>query len=766
MTKTIKTLLLCLILIAGLCISVSSAQTTEVRLIRYAADGVTILNERTVDYKWMESNLPVLGDGSTHYYHQGPIFEGDIWNPAEDTNLRDMGAVKGTDLRDLCELVGGMSEGETVILRASDGMRRTFPYENVYNPESRQGQMGITWYHHEDGYVPEYQTGMRLIFFADTSTNSEGKNVFGVADKRATFPEEYWYFYNGQYPTTTGLSVQFVNEIIINSEAEPTGSIQIDSDPIGASVYLDDQDMGRYTPCTLTDIETGMYTVSVRLEGYEIPDEKWVTVTHKDVEIVHFNLTKIGGNIEITSLPTGAQIFLDDEDTGLITDAVLELVDPGERIITLVKEGYENETITIDVIEDETIYIDAIFIPQSERTKNVTAISSDETEIQRTPVNGVSGDEPDITSQKEGRTDTEDIITEKQIGEQGFFGTIISFFGTLWSSILSIIGFETGTEEEAVINPRIEGEEITIETRKETESDCIEKVNRNRSGGLYIESYPQGREIVLDNRKTVYQTPILLYGIREGLHNIRFEANSKYDATPNQRVWVNADAIMPIRIDTIGHRHLRSITIESTDFDGEQFTVNGMYPSYSMPNTVEVEGDNAWITIQSNGSHYSFSIPNKILSGEVLFIQKEERADAYLLVESVPEGASVFINGYPVPDTTPAIIENLSPGKHRIVVSKPGYLPASDEITILPKTTGSAGTIRTRLTPYESGSLLVNSTPTGQRIYLYERYTGETTPHVFEHMRIGTYEVKIQGPDETISRMMTVIPDRLTECMV
>lgn len=766
MTKRIKTLLFCLILITGICISICSASTTEVRLVRYAADGVTILNERLVDYKWMESNLPVLGDGSTHYFHQGPIFEGDIWNPAEDENLRDMGAVKGTDLRDLCELVGGMSEGETITLRASDGMRRTFPYGNVYNPESRQGPMGITWYHHEDGYVPDYQTGMRLIFFADTSTNPEGKNVFGVSDKRATFPEEYWYFYNGQYPTTTGLSVQFLNEIIINSEAEPTGSIQIDSDPMGASVYLDDQDTGRYTPCTLTDIDTGMYTVSVRLKGYEIPDEKWIIIKHNEVEMLNFNLTKIGGTVEISSTPTGAQIFLDDENTDLLTDAVLELVDPGKRTITLVKEGYENETFIIDIIEDETIFIDAIFIPRSERAKNATNITSNETAIQKPPITDISGDEPDITSQKGGFQETKDSIDEEQIEDQGFFGSIISFFGTLWSSLLSIIGFETGTEEKTVTNPQVEGEEITIETEKETESDHLEKVNQNRSGGLYIESYPQGREIVLDNRKTVYQTPIVLYGIREGLHNIRFEANSKYDATPNQRIWVNADAIMPIRIDTIGHRHLRSITIESNDFAGDQFTVNGMYPLHTLPETVELEGDGGWITIHCDNAYYSISIPDRIRDSETFTIQMDECAEANLLIESDPRGASVFINGFPVEGETPAIIENLSPGKHRIVVSKTGYLPASDEITIRPKTTGSAGTIRTSLTPYESGSLSINSTPTGQRIYLYERYTGETTPHVFEHMRIGTYEVKIQGSDKTITRMMTVIPNELTEYIV
>ena len=80
-----------------------TAATTEVHIVRYAADNITVINETTVTYQWMEANLPVLGDGRNHYYHQGPVFVDDVdpareellrWNIAEDTNVRekDMGA--------------------------------------------------------------------------------------------------------------------------------------------------------------------------------------------------------------------------------------------------------------------------------------------------------------------------------------------------------------------------------------------------------------------------------------------------------------------------------------------------------------------------------------------------------------------------------------------------------------------------------------------------------------------------------------------------
>ena len=62
--------------------------TTEVHLVKFAQDGTTVLEERTVDYEWMRDNLTPYGDGKTHYYHQGPVFEGDRWDPGETINLK------------------------------------------------------------------------------------------------------------------------------------------------------------------------------------------------------------------------------------------------------------------------------------------------------------------------------------------------------------------------------------------------------------------------------------------------------------------------------------------------------------------------------------------------------------------------------------------------------------------------------------------------------------------------------------------------------
>ncbi len=228
--------LLCLFLVAGVFFLAfpASAATTSLHIEKIAHDGTTVLNETNVTYQWMMSNLPVLGDGVTHYYHQGPVFIDDHdeateemirWNAAEDTNVRekDMGAVKGTAVKDLVNLVGGMEPGDTVTIKAVDGFSKTFGYPNVYLPPDRQGPMVITWYREDEGYVPDYSSGMRLIFFADASTNLWGINAFGNWDWHESADPEYYYYYSQgseRYPTTTGLSVQMVSSIRIREGAD------------------------------------------------------------------------------------------------------------------------------------------------------------------------------------------------------------------------------------------------------------------------------------------------------------------------------------------------------------------------------------------------------------------------------------------------------------------------------------------------------------------------------------------------------------------
>jgi hypothetical protein len=219
------------LMIGSSAVMAKSGATTEVRLVKFAQDGSTVLEERTVGYEWMRDNLPKQGDGVTHYYHQGPVFEGDSWDPEETVNLKDKGAVRGTDIKELCELVGGMTPWDEVMVCAIDGYRVKFAYTNVYIPLLRQGPIVLCWYKGRDtgegtscesGYPGNdaYSSALQLVFMAQTQ-NSEGKFVFGNDDMRICLPEEkYQHFYEG-LPSTNGLSAKWVSEIRIYTGGTP-----------------------------------------------------------------------------------------------------------------------------------------------------------------------------------------------------------------------------------------------------------------------------------------------------------------------------------------------------------------------------------------------------------------------------------------------------------------------------------------------------------------------------------------------------------------
>ncbi|PVX23516.1 MAG: hypothetical protein CW716_11985, partial [Candidatus Bathyarchaeum sp.] len=232
--------------------------TTEITVTKLANDGTTVIDQVTVTVAEMMAgtpDLPIYGDGVTHYYFQGPTFDSEnMWDESETVNIdsRDYGACKGTDVKDLCEKLsmGGAAPGDEIKIKAIDGMSKNFAYEDVYTPEPEQGKLVVTWYTADTadgitGYVTDgaYETGMRLIFFAET-TNPDGKHVFGAWDMHETLAEEYWhYYYDGStmWPSSSGLSVKWVSDIIIYSSEDVPETPDWPITLTGATTYTMEQ---------------------------------------------------------------------------------------------------------------------------------------------------------------------------------------------------------------------------------------------------------------------------------------------------------------------------------------------------------------------------------------------------------------------------------------------------------------------------------------------------------------------------------------------
>jgi DMSO/TMAO reductase YedYZ molybdopterin-dependent catalytic subunit len=213
----------------------TTAATTSITVVKYAADGTTVMFEDTIDYATMESTFPVQGDGVTHYWTQGPTFDpNDLLDPDEQLNLKDKGALKGTDVKDLCDWAGGASPGDTIKITSSDGYSEAFQYDNIYNPEPAQGKLVACWWRNGQ-YVPAFDSGIRCVFLAQT-TNGNGTYVFGDWDMHEYLPEANWhYWYQDQinYYSSDGLAIKYISEIEIYTSEEPLWTIQL----VGAGNY-------------------------------------------------------------------------------------------------------------------------------------------------------------------------------------------------------------------------------------------------------------------------------------------------------------------------------------------------------------------------------------------------------------------------------------------------------------------------------------------------------------------------------------------------
>ncbi len=215
-------------------------EAPKLHILKYGTDGITVINETYVDYTYMESNMPVIGDGTTAYKFEGLTMDpSNLWDPEETYpgGYKISNIVKGTRVRDLAELVGGMDSGTTITFVASDGFETTLPYSSIYtNPavQARQGDAIIAWW--GDGqYVPNYADGMRLFFTPD------GDHVYGHWDMHETLPSQYWRYNfqdNIQYPSSAGLSAKFVTTIKVYSSLESEWTLELDGRDIGGLNYV------------------------------------------------------------------------------------------------------------------------------------------------------------------------------------------------------------------------------------------------------------------------------------------------------------------------------------------------------------------------------------------------------------------------------------------------------------------------------------------------------------------------------------------------
>lgn len=249
------------------------------------------------------------------------------------------------------------------------------------------------------------------------------------------------------------------------------GSLSVDSNPRGASIYLDDSYRGE-TPARIDFIPIGVHTVRLSKDGYRDYVQQ-VLIEANRTTYVSANL--IGETtrfrLRISSNPSGARVYIDGIYRGITPS--YNYISYGFHSIRLELEGFKDYETTIRVTEDTTLNISL------EKAEGALVVFSNPPNAE-VYIDGTYYGRTPITIQR--------LSTGRKIVQ------------------LKLSGYADWTGD------------VTIEQGEIAQINATLKL----AGTLQVSSSPSGAKVYLDG-KEIGVTPFISSNVPEGTHNLRVE---------------------------------------------------------------------------------------------------------------------------------------------------------------------------------------------------------------------------------------------------
>ncbi|MFA5396821.1 MAG: PEGA domain-containing protein [Methanomicrobiales archaeon] len=171
--------------------------------------------------------------------------------------------------------------------------------------------------------------------------------------------------------------------LLIQAAVSPTsaemqrGTIAISSNPQGATIFLNDEDLGLQTNTVIQNVFPGIHFVRLELPGYRTWEQIFEVREGGTAHIVHTMEPIVGDAFSITTKPTGAQIFIDGDFYG-ISNTVLHDLPVGQHHVLLMLNNYSEYSATVIINEGMSESIAHTFetIPDTGRI-TVASVPSD-----------------------------------------------------------------------------------------------------------------------------------------------------------------------------------------------------------------------------------------------------------------------------------------------------------------------------------------------------------------------------------------------------
>ncbi|NYT06232.1 MAG: PEGA domain-containing protein [Methanomicrobiales archaeon] len=127
------------------------------------------------------------------------------------------------------------------------------------------------------------------------------------------------------------------------------GEIAVSSDPTGATIYLNGVQQEKKTNGFILNVYPGIHTIRLTLPGYR-DFEQVIGVEAKETTYVYHEFVPAVGTVVVSSVPTGASIYLDGAYYGR-TNTALPNIPAGLHTIQLTHEGFADKSASIYVTD-------------------------------------------------------------------------------------------------------------------------------------------------------------------------------------------------------------------------------------------------------------------------------------------------------------------------------------------------------------------------------------------------------------------------------
>lgn len=498
------------------------------------------------------------------------------------------------------------------------------------------------------------------------------------------------------------------------------GNLFLESIPAEAAIYLSGNNINKITPDTLAGLETGNYQVTLKRNNY-LDTTFNINIFKDSTTSVSVQLTQKPpgkGNLFIESVPNGANIYLSGEDTKKVTpDSILNL-NEGEFQVILSKENYLDTAFNVS-IKDSTTTSRIITLKSKKTTGSIF--------LQSVP----NGAQIFISGNNTNKTTPEGIVNL----EEGKY-----------ELTLKLPGYNDTTFNVTIIkDQRVDK---TIILKKDIES-----------GSVYLESSPAGAQIFLEGINTNKITPSTIENLDEGSHQFTLKLSGYKDTTFS----VNVIKYQQVNkyITLIRQLNTGSLFLQSAP-SGAHVFLEGVNTSKVTPVTMEdIEEGLHQVTLKLTGykdTTFTVTIIKDQQASKNIILSMEINTGSVLL-QSTPSGANIFLDGTNISKLTPSTIQNIGEGLHQFTLKLSGYKDTTINITIIKNQQVNKTITLTKV--ITTGSVLLQSAPSGAQIFLDGANTGKLTPSTIQGIEEGLHQVtlKLSGfKDTTIN--VTIIREQ------